>query len=80
MSISTRATRKATGFVLCVESGEYDGELVVGKVYRVTRAEKNDPASDLRVVDESGADYLYPAEWFVPIDVPARGRRVLAQR
>jgi hypothetical protein len=27
---------------------------------------------DLRIVDESGEDYLYPAEWFVPIELPRR--------
>jgi hypothetical protein len=25
---------------------------------------------DIRVIDESGEDYLYPAEWFVPIELP----------
>ena len=79
MSTSTRTLRKATNeFVLCVETGEYDGELVVGKLYRRARAEKNDPPSDIRIIDESGEDYLYPSDWFVPIDVPARGRKALA--
>jgi hypothetical protein len=25
---------------------------------------------DLRIIDESGEDYLYPAKWFVPVEVP----------
>ena len=31
-----------------------------------------------RVIDESGEDYLYPRSWFVPLDVPAKARKVLS--
>ena len=49
--------RKRKGrYVLCVQSGTYRASLEARKVYRV--------------VDESGEDYLYPADLFVPIEVP----------
>ncbi len=67
-----------TGFVLCLKTGDYEGELVVGKVYRKLEAKRNDPSADVRVVDESGEDYLYPASWFVAISVPAKGRKAIA--
>jgi hypothetical protein len=53
-------------FVLCIESSE-DQDLEVMKVYR--RLEDSRAAEDglLRVVDESGEDYLYPKEWFLPV-------------
>jgi hypothetical protein len=35
---------------------------------------------DLRVVDESGEDYLYPAEWFVTVELPRRVRASLLRR
>ncbi len=77
MSIKAAIPRKSPAFVLCIEHGEYEGELVVGKVYGTRRAERNDPVGDVRVIDESGDDYLYPAAWFVPVDVPAKARRIL---
>jgi hypothetical protein len=66
MSMGKRKGR----YVLCVQSGTYRASLEARKVYRVV----DDPASEskalLRVVDESGEDYLYPADLFVPIEVP----------
>jgi len=35
---------------------------------------------DLRVVDESGEDYLYPAAWFVAVELPRRVRTSLLRR
>ncbi len=79
MSTNGAKDRKArAAFVLCLENGEYDAELLVGKVYRTAKPEKNDRPADLRVVDESGEDYLYPAKWFVPVALSAKAKRVLA--
>jgi hypothetical protein len=71
-----RSSRPA--FVLCLENGEYEADLVVGKIYRTAKPEKNDRPADLRVIDESREDYLYPAKWFVPVELPAKAKRVLA--
>jgi hypothetical protein len=70
--------RRAAGFAVCIERGEHDVDLVVGKIYRVVRPCRNDQPSDVRVVDESGEDYLYPRDWFVPVRLPLRARRALA--
>jgi len=40
------------------------------KIYRIIYDEVADADVDLRVIDESGEDYLYPADYFVPIEVP----------
>ena len=50
----------------------------MGKAYRVIRPQPNDPKHLLRVIDEEGEDYLYPADWFVPIDLPPRAKKALA--
>lgn len=59
-------------FVLCIQSGSYQASLEPRKIYRIVE----DPAAEarrlLRVVDESGEDYLFPAELFVPIEVPEK--------
>jgi hypothetical protein len=61
-------------FVLCVRNGNYRASLEPRKVYRVL----NDPAAEaqalLRVIDESGEDYLFPADLFVPIELPVKAR------
>jgi hypothetical protein len=63
-------------FVLCIDSGDYRASLEPRKVYRVV----DDPASEvkglIRVVDESGEDYLFPESLFVPIEVPAKAAPV----
>jgi len=52
-------------------------DLIVGKVYRVLKPRKNDLESDVRVIDESQDDYIYPNRWFVPIDLPSKAKVAL---
>jgi len=65
-------TRRATSgsFAVCIHGDADQGDLIVGKVYRVMRPQRNDRAADVRIVDESGEDYLYPRAWFVRVDLP----------
>jgi hypothetical protein len=69
---------RAGAFAVCIHNGEYEADLVVGKVYRVVKPHRNDRPSDIRVRDESGEDYLYPRAWFVPVDLPLKARKLLA--
>ena len=78
MSINGTKHRTRPAYVVCLEHGEYEADLVVGKIYRTARSEKSDRPVDLRVIDESGEDYLYPAKWFVVVDLPAKAKRMLA--
>ena len=65
-------------FVLCVNSGTYRASLEPRKVYRVLADPGAEAKSLLRVVDESGEDYLFPARLFVPIEVPEKAVPVFA--
>lgn len=65
-------------FAVCVHNGEYEVDLIVGKVYRVLKPKRNDRPADIRIVDESGEDYLYPRTWFVPIELPSKARKAIA--
>ena len=72
-----RATK--TDLVLCLKNDGYEASLERRKIYRVVP--DRDAAADdlLRIIDESGEDYLYPADFFVPMKLPtALRRRVLA--
>src|SRR5215470_5156701 len=66
-------------FVICVENTGYPASLEVGKVYRSLGAPQGGPAKRLRVVDESGEDYVYPVSFFRPIQVSLPVQRALAR-
>ena len=63
---------------MCIRNGEYEIDLIVGKIYRVVKPERNDRPSDIRILDESGEDYLYPRSWFVPLNLPLKAKKVLS--
>lgn len=57
-------------FAVCVRNPGYEASLERHKIYAVLCDAEAEKEHDIRVIDESGEGYLYPAEWFVPIDVP----------
>jgi hypothetical protein len=66
---------RATGrYVICVRTGTHRASLEPRKVYRVVADPKAEAHSLLRVIDDSGEDYLFPADLFVPIEVPAKAK------
>lgn len=71
--------RKIVGlrFAVCVDNTEYPASLELHKIYRVLPDEDAAKDGDVRVVDESGEDYLYPADYFVVIEVPREAVRAL---
>jgi hypothetical protein len=74
-------TRKTIGprFAICVDNSEYPASLELRKIYRVLPDEDAAKDGDIRVIDESGEDYLYPADYFVVIEVPRETARVLSK-
>ncbi|MGE0685082.1 MAG: hypothetical protein AB7P69_29745 [Candidatus Binatia bacterium] len=72
-------TRKTVGprFAICLDNSEYPASLELHKIYRVLPDEDAAKDGDVRVVDESGEDYLYPSEYFVVIEVPRETARAL---
>lgn len=53
-------------FVICIDNRGYKASLEPGKVYPVLPDRKANTHEFLRVIDESGEDYLYPAQMFRP--------------
>jgi len=64
-------------FVLCIRNKGCD-DLTLRKVYRVLPDEDAAQERHARVVDDSGEDYLYPAKFFVPIELPKEVAKKLA--
>ena len=56
--------------VVCIDNDGYPASLELHKIYRVLPDADAAADGDLRVVDESGEDYLFPASAFAPIQVP----------
>jgi hypothetical protein len=57
-------------FVVCVKNKDYQASLELRKLYQVVADQAAAKHHQLRVIDESGEDYLYPEEYFVPVQLP----------
>ncbi|OFW09673.1 MAG: hypothetical protein A3H27_00705, partial [Acidobacteria bacterium RIFCSPLOWO2_02_FULL_59_13] len=57
-------------FAVCITNTGYPASLELHKIYRVVADEDAAEDGDIRVIDESGEDYLYPAAWFVEVKLP----------
>lgn len=66
-------------FVICMRNEGYAASLEARKVYRCLPDTDAESRSMLRVIDESGEDYLYPADYFVPIDLPHAAEPLFSQ-
>lgn len=62
---SDREKEVASKFVVCVNNDGYPASLELHKIYRVLPDGDAEADGDLRVVDESGEDYLYAAIQFI---------------
>jgi hypothetical protein len=62
---------KVERFVICMNNDEYGASLELHKVYGVIDPLSNDPDDYIRVIDESGEDYLYPSAWFEDVALGA---------
>ncbi len=65
-----------TSYVLCIDNGGYPESLEVRKVYALVPDEQAAARQYVRVIDDTGQDYLYPAKYFVPIEMPPEATRV----
>jgi hypothetical protein len=65
-------------FAVCVKKKNYAAALELRKLYQVVADETAAKLHQIRVIDESGEDYLYPEEYFVPVQLPqSAGKAVL---
>lgn len=64
------------GFALCLVIDE-ESDFEPNKLYPILEPLKNDPEGHLRIVDESGEDYLYPEIYFQIVQVNEQARENL---
>jgi hypothetical protein len=66
-----------TRYVVCVRNTGYPASLEVRKIYRALADRSAEQHGLLRIVDESGEDYLYPEKLFVAVELPQSLRSAL---
>jgi hypothetical protein len=64
-------------FAVCVDNADYEASLIVRKIYEVLPDEEAAKDDMLRVVDESGEDYLYHRSRFILVELPGEVERAL---
>src|SRR6266542_357774 len=67
----------ADRFAVCVRNDDYPASLELRKLYPIVEDDFAELHELLRVVDESGEDYLYPSTYFVRLDLPKPVERTL---
>lgn len=65
----SRPSPAAERFVVCVRNEDYTASLDLRKIYRALPDARAEADGLVRVVDESGEDYLYPQDYFLAVDV-----------
>jgi len=68
-----------TQFAVCIKNEGYPASLEIRKIYQVIPDPQAARHHFIRVVDESGEDYLYPEDYFILIDLPHRIVAVLSE-
>lgn len=80
-AISIRRTRpqarRARRFVLCLRNDGYEASLELRKFYVALPDADAEAHEQLRIIDESGEDYLFPASYFAPLEISPELRRLL---
>jgi len=71
-----KGEQRGSKFVLCIRNGGSD-DLEVRKIYQILPDQSAAHDGYLRIIDESGEDYLYPSDYFVPVRLPAAVSKAL---
>jgi len=64
-------------FVVCLKNTGYEASLEPRKIYEVVPDQEAEKHRQLRVIDESGEDYLYPENFFAAIELPQPLRKAV---
>ncbi len=68
---------RTIAYVLCLDNTDFEASLEPLKLYRVVKPERNDPPDYIRVVDESGEDYLHHPARFALLTLPQEVERAI---
>ncbi|HZG51886.1 MAG TPA: hypothetical protein VEZ40_07115 [Pyrinomonadaceae bacterium] len=66
----TKKKNPAPAYAVCIDNDGYKASLEVGKLYQLVTDEAAEGDGMIRVIDESGEDYLFEAARFYPVELP----------
>lgn len=66
-------------YVICVKNDDDEVDVDLRKGYEIIPDTKSEKLGMFRIVDESGEDYLYPQDFFLPLALPKTVKRALAK-
>ena len=64
-------------FAVCIRNEGNEASLELRKIYEILEDSAAEKHEMVRVIDEENEDYLYPAAWFVPIELPTNVEQAL---
>lgn len=64
-------------FAICINNEDYEVSLELRKIYKVLPDARAAEHHYIRVIDESGEDYIYPEDYFIPIELPKTVEKAL---
>ena len=67
-------------FLLCVDNQGYEASLELRKLYENVVDKEAERHKQVRIIDESGEDYLYPASYFAPVRLLTETKRKILER
>ena len=76
---SSHPTANTPHYAVCVRNDDYPASLELRKLYPVLDDSFAAQHGMIRVIDESGEDYLYPSDFFVRIELPASIEKTLGK-
>jgi hypothetical protein len=76
-SLRKKKPRGIAQYVVCIKNEEYSASLELRKIYQVLPDKESLRHDLIRIIDESGEDYLYPASYFLPIKLSATAQKAV---
>ena len=67
-------------FLLCVDNKGYEASLELRKLYQTIPDREAKRHDQVRIIDESGEDYLYPSEFFAPVRLPMQTKNRIIEK
>ena len=70
---------KNSKFVICIDNSDYPASLEKRKIYEVLPDKDAEKIEHVRIIDESGEDYLYPASCFIDANLSKETRDAVSK-
>lgn len=67
-------------FLLCIDNDGYKASLEIRKLYQTISDKEAERHNQVRIIDESGEDYLYPSRFFAPVRLSIQAKNRILER